>query len=83
MADNETVAHLALLSILQATSPVAPNSSVSKSQTKNERRSGNTLYQELSFHDPDASIAEGDDGADITGNVLFYKLPSIATTSVA
>ncbi|XP_063372894.1 JNK-interacting protein 3 [Cydia amplana] len=53
----------------QATSPVAPNqSSVSKSQTKSEKRSGNTLYQELSFHDTDASIAEGDDGADITGS---------------
>ncbi|XP_049884716.1 JNK-interacting protein 3 isoform X2 [Pectinophora gossypiella] len=53
----------------QATSPVAPPSgSVSKSQTKSEKRSGNTLYQELAFHDTDASMAEGDDGADITGS---------------
>ncbi|XP_030040347.1 JNK-interacting protein 3 isoform X5 [Manduca sexta] len=53
----------------QATSPVAPpNSNTGKSQTKSEKRSGNTLYQELAFHDTDASIAEGDEGADITGS---------------
>ncbi|XP_012549032.3 JNK-interacting protein 3 isoform X1 [Bombyx mori] len=55
----------------QATSPVAlPNSNIGKSQTKSEKRSGNTLYQELAFHDTDASIAEsqGDEGADITGS---------------
>ncbi|CAH0684325.1 unnamed protein product [Chilo suppressalis] len=53
----------------QATSPVAPpNSSTGKSQTKSEKRSGNTLYQELAFHDTEANIAEGDDGADITGS---------------
>ncbi|RVE47415.1 hypothetical protein evm_007925 [Chilo suppressalis] len=55
--------------IFQATSPVAPpNSSTGKSQTKSEKRSGNTLYQELAFHDTEANIAEGDDGADITGS---------------
>ncbi|XP_026315689.1 JNK-interacting protein 3-like isoform X2 [Hyposmocoma kahamanoa] len=51
----------------QATSPVAPLNS-GKSQTKSEKRSGNTLYQELSFHDTDASMVEGDEGADITGS---------------
>lgn len=51
----------------QATSPVAPVNS-GKSQTKSEKRSGNTLYQELSFHDAtDTSMVEGDEGADITG----------------
>lgn len=38
-----------------------------RSQTKSEKRSGNTLYQELAFHDTDAGLADGDDGADITG----------------
>ncbi|XP_053623677.1 JNK-interacting protein 3 isoform X2 [Plodia interpunctella] len=53
----------------QATSPVAPqNSSVGRSQTKSEKRSGNTLYQELAFHDTESNINEGDDGADITGS---------------
>ncbi|XP_060809868.1 JNK-interacting protein 3 isoform X2 [Amyelois transitella] len=53
----------------QATSPVAPpNSSTGKSQTKSEKRSGNTLYQELAFHDTESNIVEGDDGADITGS---------------
>ncbi|XP_072930761.1 JNK-interacting protein 3 isoform X3 [Epargyreus clarus] len=53
----------------QATSPVAPlNSNSGKSQTKSEKRSANTLYQELAFHDTDASIAEGEEGADITGS---------------
>ncbi|XP_052746804.1 JNK-interacting protein 3 isoform X2 [Bicyclus anynana] len=55
----------------QATSPVAPPKSASttgKSQTKSEKRSGNTLYQELAFHDTEANMAEGDDGADFTGS---------------
>lgn len=53
----------------QATSPVAPpNSNTGKSQTKSEKRSGNTLYQELAFHDTDASINDGDESADITGS---------------
>lgn len=52
--------------MVQATSPVAPLNS-GKSQTKSEKRSGNTLYQELSFHDTDASMVEGDESADITG----------------
>ncbi|XP_047524106.1 JNK-interacting protein 3 isoform X2 [Pieris napi] len=51
----------------QATSPVAPPPSTGKSQTKSEKRSANTLYQELAFHDTDTSIVEGDDG-DITGS---------------
>ncbi|CAH2104031.1 unnamed protein product [Euphydryas editha] len=50
----------------QATSPVAPPAG--RSQTKSEKRSGNTLYQELAFHDTDVTIAEGDEGADITGS---------------
>ncbi|XP_065348363.1 JNK-interacting protein 3 isoform X5 [Cloeon dipterum] len=36
------------------------------SKTKREQRSGNTLYQELSFQDADA-LTEVDEGADITG----------------
>ncbi|XP_059491169.1 JNK-interacting protein 3 isoform X4 [Neocloeon triangulifer] len=36
------------------------------SKTKREQRSGNTLYQELSFQDADA-LTEIDEGADITG----------------
>jgi hypothetical protein len=32
-----------------------------------EQRSGNTLYQELSFQDAEA-LGEMDEGADITGN---------------
>ncbi|XP_034839276.1 JNK-interacting protein 3 isoform X3 [Maniola hyperantus] len=53
----------------QATSPVAPlNSNTGRSQTKSEKRSANTLYQELAFHDTDVTIAEADDGADITGS---------------
>ncbi|KAJ8736915.1 hypothetical protein PYW07_000186 [Mythimna separata] len=53
----------------QATSPVAPPnaSNTGKSQTKSEKRSGNTLYQELAFQDVDPGIAEGEDG-DITGS---------------
>ncbi|XP_050360930.1 JNK-interacting protein 3 isoform X2 [Nymphalis io] len=52
----------------QATSPVAPPTGGSRSQTKSEKRSANTLYQELAFHDTDVTIAEGDEGADITGS---------------
>ncbi|XP_063837359.1 JNK-interacting protein 3 isoform X3 [Ostrinia nubilalis] len=52
----------------QATSPVTPqNANAGKSQTKSEKRSANTLYQELAFHDTE-NITEGDDGADITGS---------------
>ncbi|XP_048488412.1 JNK-interacting protein 3 isoform X3 [Plutella xylostella] len=52
----------------QATSPSTPmNASMSRSQTKSEKRSANTLYQELAFNDTD-TIAEGDDGGDITGS---------------
>ncbi|CAH0703273.1 unnamed protein product [Spodoptera exigua] len=53
----------------QATSPVAPPNAPNsgKSQTKSEKRSGNTLYQELAFQDVDPGIAEGED-ADITGS---------------
>ncbi|XP_039763202.1 JNK-interacting protein 3 isoform X2 [Pararge aegeria] len=53
----------------QATSPVAPpNANTGRSQTKSEKRSGNTLYQELAFHDTEANINEVDDGADFTGS---------------
>uniref|UniRef100_A0A0A9WLN6 JNK-interacting protein 3 n=1 Tax=Lygus hesperus TaxID=30085 RepID=A0A0A9WLN6_LYGHE len=37
-----------------------------RSTTKKEQRSGNTLYQELSFQDAEA-LGEMDEGADITG----------------
>nr|XP_050852565.1 C-Jun-amino-terminal kinase-interacting protein 4 isoform X3 [Vespula vulgaris] len=37
-----------------------------RSKTEREQRSGNTLYQELSFQDADA-LGEMDEGADITG----------------
>lgn len=40
-----------------------------RSRTEREQRSGNTLYQELSFQDADA-LGEMDEGADITGNYL-------------
>nr|XP_012139232.1 PREDICTED: JNK-interacting protein 3 isoform X1 [Megachile rotundata]XP_012139233.1 PREDICTED: JNK-interacting protein 3 isoform X1 [Megachile rotundata]XP_012139234.1 PREDICTED: JNK-interacting protein 3 isoform X1 [Megachile rotundata]XP_012139235.1 PREDICTED: JNK-interacting protein 3 isoform X1 [Megachile rotundata] len=38
-----------------------------RSRTEREQRSGNTLYQELSFQDADA-LSEMDEGADITGS---------------
>ncbi|XP_076287887.1 C-Jun-amino-terminal kinase-interacting protein 4-like isoform X6 [Lasioglossum baleicum] len=38
-----------------------------RSRTDREQRSGNTLYQELSFQDADA-LGEMDEGADITGS---------------
>ncbi|XP_043511197.1 JNK-interacting protein 3 isoform X7 [Frieseomelitta varia] len=38
-----------------------------RSRTEREQRSGNTLYQELSFQDADA-LGEMDEGADITGS---------------
>lgn len=40
-----------------------------RSRTEREQRSGNTLYQELSFQDADA-LGEMDEGADITGNII-------------
>lgn len=60
----------------QATSPVAtPNApNTGKSQTKSEKRSGNTLYQELAFQDVDPGIAEGED-ADITGKKYMTHDP--------
>lgn len=52
------------------TSPVSPpaqvNNNTGRVQTRREQRSGNTLYQELSFQDVDA-LGDMDDGADITG----------------
>ena len=42
-----------------------------RSRTEREQRSGNTLYQELSFQDADA-LGEMDEGADITGNCLIF-----------
>lgn len=54
----------------QATSPVvqAAPANQGKSQTKSEKRSGNTLYQELSFQDVETNIAEGEDADNITGS---------------
>ncbi|XP_071743153.1 JNK-interacting protein 3 isoform X4 [Lepeophtheirus salmonis] len=48
--------------------PVTPTTPVKMglSQTKVETRTGNTLYQELSFQDADA-LGDVDEGADITG----------------
>ncbi|XKL65617.1 hypothetical protein PGB90_009037 [Kerria lacca] len=46
--------------------PVQHVTPAGKSHTKREQRSGNTLYQELSFQDAEA-LGEMDDGADITG----------------
>lgn len=43
-----------------------------RSRTEREQRSGNTLYQELSFQDADA-LGEMDEGADITGNCLIFS----------
>lgn len=56
-----------------------------RSRTEREQRSGNTLYQELSFQDADA-LGEMDEGADITGkidfsiNVLILFIPSSIIT---
>jgi len=36
-----------------------------------EERTGNTLYQEIHFQEPDA-LAEMDEGADITGKVMLH-----------
>lgn len=36
-----------------------------------EQRSGNTLYQELSFQDAEA-LGEMDEGADITGKISCF-----------
>ncbi|VVC94256.1 unnamed protein product [Leptidea sinapis] len=59
----------AIIQQSQATSPVAPSAGkTGRSQTKSEKRSGNTLYQELSFHDSDANAAEGDESGDVTGS---------------
>ncbi|XP_013179392.1 PREDICTED: JNK-interacting protein 3 isoform X3 [Papilio xuthus] len=49
----------------QATSPVAPQASTGRSHTKSEKRSANTLYQELAFQDSDPVV---EDETDITGN---------------
>lgn len=43
-----------------------------------EQRSGNTLYQELSFQDAEA-LGEMDEGADITG-IWFVTVSSITVT---
>lgn len=43
-----------------------------RSRTEREQRSGNTLYQELSFQDADA-LGEMDEGADITGKFIFIN----------
>lgn len=39
---------------------------------REERRSANTLYQEISFQDADA-LGEMDEGADITGELLYLN----------
>ena len=36
-----------------------------------ETRTGNNLYQELSFQDSEA-LGDVDEGADITGNIFFH-----------
>jgi len=44
-----------------------------------EQRSGNTLYQELSFQDAEA-LGEMDEGADITG--IWFVTVFIITNSI-
>lgn len=44
-----------------------------RSRTEREQRSGNTLYQELSFQDADA-LGEMDEGADITGTIRIMQI---------
>ncbi|XP_011633245.1 JNK-interacting protein 3 [Pogonomyrmex barbatus] len=44
-----------------------------RSRTEREQRSGNTLYQELSFQDADA-LGEMDEGADITGTLIYHAV---------
>lgn len=60
--------------VMTPTSPTALDKLAStpsgRSRTEREQRSGNTLYQELSFQDADA-LGEMDEGADITGNRFF------------
>nr|XP_040563871.1 JNK-interacting protein 3-like isoform X5 [Lepeophtheirus salmonis] len=53
--------------------PVTPTTPVKMglSQTKVETRTGNTLYQELSFQDADA-LGDVDEGADITVNDNYF-----------
>ncbi|XP_059079883.1 JNK-interacting protein 3-like isoform X4 [Tigriopus californicus] len=46
--------------------PLTPMQTSGMSQTKSETRTGNNLYQELSFHDAEA-LGDVDEGADITG----------------
>nr|CAD7260769.1 unnamed protein product [Timema shepardi] len=53
--------------------PVTIVSPIGRTKTKKEQRSGNTLYQELSFQDAEA-LGEMDDGADITGQVYTSLL---------
>lgn len=50
-----------------AAEKLAPSTTSGRSRTEREQRSGNTLYQELSFQDVDA-LGEMDEGADITGS---------------
>lgn len=49
-----------------------------RSRTEREQRSGNTLYQELSFQDADA-LGEMDEGADITGWNCVSNLEILST----
>uniref|UniRef100_A0A0K2UTX3 JNK-interacting protein 3 n=1 Tax=Lepeophtheirus salmonis TaxID=72036 RepID=A0A0K2UTX3_LEPSM len=55
--------------------PVTPTTPVKMglSQTKVETRTGNTLYQELSFQDADA-LGDVDEGADITVNDNYFGM---------
>lgn len=60
-------------------SPVPPTQSVGRSTTKNEKRSANTLYQELSFQDNEESEEN-----EVTGKQMenaFYLLLKIFQTS--
>lgn len=55
-----------------------------RSRTEREQRSGNTLYQELSFQDADA-LGEMDEGADITGiyTRAYYRVESLKVCFLA
>ncbi|XP_014295243.1 JNK-interacting protein 3 isoform X3 [Microplitis demolitor] len=62
--------------ITTPTTPVADkqiSTPSGRSRTEREQRSGNTLYQELSFQDADA-LGEMDEGADITVNDNFFGM---------
>uniref|UniRef100_A0A8D8WET3 JNK-interacting protein 3 n=2 Tax=Cacopsylla melanoneura TaxID=428564 RepID=A0A8D8WET3_9HEMI len=53
--------------------PPIPSTPAGKSTTKREQRSGNTLYQELSFQDND-TMGDLEDGPEVTVNDNFFGM---------